>query len=99
MLEKHITGHMVSPLLLGGYGLINEHYWYVILYLIEEFAPVADETGSRVVQPDISFALWTAENVEQLLFYRHGSLRQNTPLYFVIPVVLFHRGLEKVSEG
>ena len=29
---------MVSPLLLDGYGLINEHYRYVILYLVEELA-------------------------------------------------------------
>jgi len=55
------------------FSLIDEHYGDIIANFIDKFACVADKTIAFFIEPDLSLALGTGDNVEKFLF-NHGVI-------------------------
>ena len=60
--------------LVNGLGLVDQHYWNIILDFVKEFALIAYETVTCIGQIDLSFAFWTGQYVQQLFAYSHFLL-------------------------
>ena len=58
-------------ILVKGLSLIDEHYGDIVANLIDKSAGMADKTIAFLIEPDLSLALGTGDNVEQFLF-NHG---------------------------
>jgi hypothetical protein len=53
-------------------SLVDKHDRDIVLYPIDELAPVTDEAVSCAVEPYITLALRTAQNIEQFLLDWHA---------------------------